>query len=113
MEDTDKTFEQIIPDIQTAIDSVDEETSNCVKLSTIHAVKGLQYDHVVACGFTYRSQNMTKLTTEELNMLYVQVSRAVKSLLIVHSDMVKYMGEEIQGYKSKWILKLLDYLARN
>jgi superfamily I DNA/RNA helicase len=112
MEDMDRTLEQIIPDIQTAIDSVDEDTSNSVRLTTIHAVKGLEYDHVIACGFTYRTQNMVKLNEEELNMFYVQISRAIKSVMIVYSDFVKYMGEEEQGYKSKWLVKLLQYLNR-
>jgi DNA helicase-2/ATP-dependent DNA helicase PcrA len=110
IEDTGKTLEQIIPEIQTSLDSVEEETANVVKLSTVHSTKGLEYEHVICTGFTYKSKKLAKPTLEELNIFYVQVSRAIKSLLIVHSDIITYMGQEIKGYKMKWLVKLLQDL---
>lgn len=110
IEDTGKSLEQIIPEIQSSLDSVEEESVNAVKLSSIHATKGLEYKHVVASGFTYRTSKQAKPTQEELNIFYVQVSRAIESLLIVHSDIITYMGQEMKGHKMKWLIKLIQDL---
>lgn len=110
IEDTGKTLEQIIPEIQTSLDSVEEENVNAIKLASVHSQKGLEHKHVVCSGFTYKSQKMAKPTVEELNIMYVAFSRAIESLLVVHSDIITYMGEEITGYKQKWLKKLLQDL---
>ena len=110
IEDTGKTLERIIPEIQTSLDSVEEENSKAIRLNSVHSTKGLEFKHVICSGFTYRSSKLAKPTKEELNIMYVSFSRAIESLLIVHSDIITYMGDEIAGYKQKWLKKLINDL---
>ena len=97
IEDTGKTFEQIIPEIHTSLDSVEEENSKAIRLNSTHSTKGLEFKHVICSGFTYRSQKLAKPTVEELNIMYVAFSRAIESLLIVHSDIITYVDDIVTG----------------
>lgn len=108
MEETNSTLEKVIPEISSSIDSVDEESKDAVIIATVHSTKGLEYKHVICAGFTYRTAQQAAQNIEELNIFYVQVSRAIESCLLVHSDWIKLAdGDEKEGYKNAWLVKLI------
>lgn len=57
-------------------------TDNCVQIGTMHKAKGKEFDNV----FMYASYKNNRLTSEELRVLYVAITRA-KSNLSIHTNL--------------------------
>ncbi|EJF06570.1 DNA/RNA helicase, superfamily I [Thiovulum sp. ES] len=106
-------FEEILSQIMLELDSfssIDMDKSDTVKLHSVHSTKGLEYPYTIVSGFnTTFEQGGTD--TEEINIFYVQVSRAKNKLLIVDSNMsVRKDGKRLRTYKSPSLTTTLDSL---
>ena len=76
----------------TDADYKDEEESNKVKLMTIHAAKGLEFDYVYISGLEENlfpsalSMGSRRELEEERRLFYVAITRAKKQLTITHAQ---------------------------
>jgi DNA helicase II / ATP-dependent DNA helicase PcrA len=87
-------------------DEMDKKTEhknpeNCVKLMTVHASKGLEFDHVFITGLEQnlfphtrmREENTTpEQEEEERRLFYVAITRARKNLYISHASIRTIFG---------------------
>ena len=87
-------------DTHGALSNVDEKKKPPVKLMTIHAAKGLEFDHVYVVGAEegllphYFSKTDDEVE-EERRLLYVAMTRARHAVCVTHAY-------ERQNYKSQW-----------
>ena len=68
-----------------------EQTKKDIKISTIHAAKGLEFDHVIVIRATEgvlpdSRANTKEKIDEERKVFYVGCSRAKKTLTITHVE---------------------------
>jgi len=99
VEDRVETFQALCEDAQSVAEVLariealfsDQDDSARIVLSTTHKAKGLERDRV----FVLRDTYARKQTTEEMNMLYVAVTRAKKALWYVR----KFPGSPEQPKK--------------
>jgi len=67
-----------------------------IQIGTVHQAKGLEFDHVAIVDFStinalaYAQDGLNKVSLETINLFYVAVTRAKKSL-ILNSDMYKLL----------------------
>ena len=92
------------------------DTSDKVKLMTIHAAKGLEFPYVMLCGmnegiFPSRKTKDLKGMEEERRLAFVAITRAEKGLFLSGAEGWNYDGSP--RYPSRFILnideELLDY----
>lgn len=83
-----------------------DSTQNCVKLATVHRVKGLEFNHIILASaneelipleFALRdsadSVSLNDIDTEERSLVYVAITRARKSAYILgYGRMSKYFS---------------------
>jgi ATP-dependent DNA helicase RecQ len=68
-----------------------------VTLSTVHSAKGTEFDHVLVVG-PWRSSGGRHAQEEERRAFYVGLTRAKKSLAIIHRiDVRQSLAEEVTG----------------
>jgi len=88
-------------------DFQEPENRDVVDLSTIHQNKGLSQKITIATGFVGHRELKDELD-DEINMLYVQLSRAEEKLYILYSDkFVGKNGKVRQGVVNKELRKVL------
>ncbi len=75
------------------------DETNCVKLMTIHAAKGLEYETIILAGFedgifpSAHAINDVDRLEEERRLLYVAITRAKERLLVTHSRYRSIWGQ--------------------
>lgn len=82
----------------TLLEGRDEEEVDAVKLSTLHASKGLEYPHVFLIGceeeiLPHRESMEQNGIEEERRLMYVGITRAQKSLTITYCGKRRRAGE--------------------
>jgi DNA helicase-2/ATP-dependent DNA helicase PcrA len=88
-------------------DEVDEKKP-AVKLMTIHASKGLEFDYVFVTGleeglFPSRRDGEEKDEEEERRLMYVAVTRAGKKVFLTSASIRTIFGEKRMGIPSEFI----------
>jgi len=93
-----------------------KENKNSVKITTVHAAKGLEFDIVFVVGleeglFPYHSYNDTdremKLE-EERRLFYVALTRAKKNLFLSCAKTRTIFGEKKANKTSKFLIEIKD-----
>jgi ATP-dependent DNA helicase Rep len=84
--------------LMTLLESRDEEEVDAVKLSTLHASKGLEYPHVFLIGceeeiLPHRESMEGDKVEEERRLMYVGITRAQRSLTISYCGKRRRAGE--------------------
>ena len=99
-EEDGKTLIEITQTIAliTLLEGRDEEEVDAVKLSTLHASKGLEYPHVFLIGceeeiLPHRESMEQNGIEEERRLMYVGITRAQKSLTITYCGKRRRAGE--------------------
>jgi ATP-dependent DNA helicase Rep len=92
----------------TLLDEREDEEADMVKLSTLHAAKGLEYDHVFLVGveegtLPHREAAEEGRLEEERRLMYVGITRARKSLIITYCERRKRAGEWMGCEPSRFI----------
>lgn len=82
----------------TMLEGRDESEVDAVKLSTLHASKGLEYPHVFLVGceegiLPHRESIDNGMVEEERRLMYVGITRAQRSLTISYCNKRKRAGE--------------------
>lgn len=82
----------------TMLEGRDEAEMDAVKLSTLHASKGLEYPHVFLVGceegiLPHRESIDNGMVEEERRLMYVGITRAQRSLTISYCNKRKRAGE--------------------
>lgn len=97
-------LEAILSEINLFNDNGDK---NSIRLATIHSQKGAECPAVIASGFT--SYNEKDLDDEEANMIYVQFSRAIKSLDVIFSkEYVTQSGNVKEAFLNDYLYRIIE-----
>jgi len=89
----------------------EEEEPNAVRLSTLHAAKGLEFGHVFLVGIEenilpHREAVEEGRLEEERRLMYVGVTRAKKSLTLSYCSRRKRARESVACAPSRFIEEL-------
>ncbi len=92
----------------TLLEEREDEEADVVKLSTLHAAKGLEYDHVFLVGveeniLPHREAAEEGRLEEERRLMYVGITRARKSLTVTYCERRKRAGEWLGCEPSRFI----------
>jgi ATP-dependent DNA helicase Rep len=84
--------------IITMLEGRDEEEVDAVRLSTLHASKGLEYPHVFLIGceediLPHQNSIESGMVEEERRLMYVGITRAQRSLTITYCSKRRRAGE--------------------
>ena len=95
----------------TMLDGQDDSTSDAVRLSTLHAAKGLEFPHVFLVGLEegilpHREAVAAGNVDEERRLMYVGVTRAQRSLHLSFCRKRKRAGEWHDGQPSRFLSEL-------
>jgi len=95
------------------LDRDDEGNSNCVRLMTLHAAKGLEFPHVFMVGveeniLPHRSSIEEDNLEEERRLTYVGITRAQKTLTLTYAGKRRRAGEWESCEPSRFISELPD-----
>lgn len=87
------------------------ETADAVRLSTLHAAKGLEFPHVFLAGveegvLPHRESIEQGTIEEERRLMYVGITRAQKSLSLFYCTQRKRAGERVDCTPSRFIGEL-------
>jgi ATP-dependent DNA helicase Rep len=87
------------------------EAGNEVQLMTLHAAKGLEFDHVFLVGveenlLPHRSSIEDDSIEEERRLLYVGITRARRSLTLSYCGTRKARGEAVVCQPSRFLQEL-------
>jgi ATP-dependent DNA helicase Rep len=91
--------------------SEDEKQQDAVQLMTIHAAKGLEFEHVYLVGFEedslphHQSQDADRIE-EERRLAYVGITRAASSLTLSYAKMRQKFGDLLQCEPSRFLYEL-------
>jgi ATP-dependent DNA helicase Rep len=91
--------------------SEDEKQQDAVQLMTIHAAKGLEFEHVYLVGFEedslphHQSQDADSIE-EERRLAYVGITRAASSLTLSYAKMRQKFGDLLQCEPSRFLYEL-------
>lgn len=98
----------------------DTEEKNGVRLMTIHASKGLEFDHVFVTGleqdlFPHKNIGNRKQSKEEeeeeRRLFYVAVTRAKKQLYLTHAELRTIFGQKQINAPSEFLEDVSDDIA--
>lgn len=105
-----KSLRHALDDMLINVSDYDPEETDRLILSTIHAQKGLESKVTIACGF--RSYNQLEDLGDDINALYVQMSRAIEKLIVVRSSAVRIANRSvIEGVENPKLTSLLDEMG--
>ena len=95
----------------TMLEGQDGETADAVRLSTLHAAKGLEFPHVFLVGLEegvlpHREAVAAGNVDEERRLLYVGVTRAERSLHLSFCRKRKRAGEWVACEPSRFLGEL-------
>jgi len=95
------------------LDRDDEGNSNCVRLMTLHAAKGLEFPHVFMVGveeniLPHRSSIEEDNLEEERRLTYVGITRAQKTLTLTYAGKRRRAGEWESCEPSRFLSELPD-----
>ncbi|MEN8761745.1 MAG: DNA helicase Rep [Thiogranum sp.] len=95
------------------LDRDDEGNSNCVRLMTLHAAKGLEFPHVFMVGveeniLPHRSSIEEDNLEEERRLAYVGITRAQKTLTLSYASKRRRAGEWESCEPSRFLSELPD-----
>ncbi len=95
----------------TLLDEREDEEADLLKLSTLHAAKGLEYDHVFLAGveegvLPHREAAEEGRLEEERRLMYVGITRARKSLTVSYCERRKRAGEWMGCEPSRFISEM-------
>jgi len=114
-EEDDKNLLQLTQTIAliTLLEGREEEEPNVVRLSTLHAAKGLEFGHVFLVGveesiLPHRDAVDEGRLEEERRLMYVGVTRAKKSLTLSYCARRKRARESVACEPSRFIDELGD-----
>jgi ATP-dependent DNA helicase Rep len=114
-EEDDKDLLQLTQTIAliTLLEGREEEEPNAVRLSTLHAAKGLEFGHVFLVGveeniLPHRDAVDEGRLEEERRLMYVGVTRAKKSLTLSYCARRKRARETVACDPSRFIDELGD-----
>jgi len=114
-EEDDKNLLQLTQTIAliTLLEGREEEEPNVVRLSTLHAAKGLEFGHVFLVGveeniLPHRDAVDEGRLEEERRLMYVGVTRAKKSLTLSYCARRKRARESVACDPSRFIDELGD-----
>ncbi len=105
-------IEKFLTDMSLATDTDSPEKSkNGVKLMTVHASKGLEFDYVFICGleddlFPHRrneSKKKAEDNEEERRLFYVALTRAGKKIILTHAETRTIFGSLEVNSRSEFI----------
>lgn len=88
------------------------EMTQCVKLMTLHAAKGLEFPFVILCGmeeglFPHQmSKNEPKGLEEERRLCYVGMTRAMKQLLMTYAESRRVYGQTHIAAPSRFLREI-------
>ena len=93
------------------LDRDDEGNSNCVRLMTFHAAKGLEFPHVFMVGMEenllpHRSSIEADNFEEERRLTYVGITRAQKTLTLTYASKRRRAGEWESREPSRFLSEL-------
>jgi ATP-dependent DNA helicase Rep len=93
------------------LDSREDQDTDAVRLSTLHAAKGLEYPHVFLVGveegiLPHRESIDNGQIEEERRLMYVGITRAQKGLTLSHCHKRKRAGEWQKCEPSRFIGEL-------
>ncbi|MEA2079349.1 MAG: DNA helicase Rep [Pseudomonadota bacterium] len=93
------------------LDRDDEGNSNCVRLMTLHAAKGLEFPHVFMVGveeniLPHRSSIEEDNLDEERRLTYVGITRAQKTLTLSYASKRRRAGEWESCEPSRFLSEL-------
>ncbi len=110
--DPDTAVEQLLEtaSLQSDQDELkDKEEQDAVRLMTIHASKGLEFDHVFICGleeglFPHERLDDTGIDhEEERRLFYVALTRAIKKLYLTYAHMRTIYGSQKVNLPSSFL----------
>lgn len=87
----------------------DEKHGPCVTLMTVHAAKGLEFKNILISGVeegrfpSHKSQNSLAEIEEERRLLYVAITRAKTTCIILHADAIMMNGQSNFVYPSRFL----------
>jgi len=99
-------------------DTDKEEGNSLITLMTVHAAKGLEFDHVFIIGMEEglfphsRAFVDPSEMEEERRLAYVAVTRAKKNLSIIHAESRLYFGNRQANPASRFIEDIPDELIK-
>jgi DNA helicase II / ATP-dependent DNA helicase PcrA len=117
----DKSLGSYLQQITLLTDADNKDpNADTVKLMTIHAAKGLEFECVFACGLeemlfpSGMSINTREELEEERRLFYVVITRAKKHLWITYANTRYKFGQLVQNEPSRFINELPEaYLDRS
>ncbi len=97
----------------TMLEGRDADESDAVRLSTLHAAKGLEFPHVTIVGLEegvlpHRESIDTGNIDEERRLFYVGITRAQRSLVLTYCRTRKRAGGRIDTMPSRFIAELVQ-----
>jgi DNA helicase-2/ATP-dependent DNA helicase PcrA len=89
-----------------------EASTDCVQLMTLHAAKGLEFEHVYLVGLeeglfpSLQSMEDPSRLEEERRLCYVGLTRARKKLIISHAESRRLYGKETYPRPSRFLREI-------
>ena len=95
----------------TLLEGRDVETPDAVRLSTLHAAKGLEFPHVFLVGLEegilpHREAVDAGNVDEERRLMYVGLTRAQQTLHLSYCRTRKRAGEKVDCMPSRFVAEL-------
>jgi ATP-dependent DNA helicase Rep len=97
----------------TMLEGRDADEADSVRLSTLHAAKGLEFPHVTIVGLEegvlpHRESIDAGNIDEERRLFYVGITRAQRSLLLTYCRSRKRAGQRVDTVPSRFIGELVQ-----
>ena len=112
-EEDDKTLNELTQTVSlmNLLEGRDDTEVDAVRLSTLHAAKGLEYAHVYLIGveeeiLPHRECLEGPRLEEERRLMYVGITRARRGLVITHCAKRKKGGENVSCEPSRFLAEM-------